>query len=140
MKSLQEEMHLSLLFIAHDLAVVRAMCSRVLVMYLGHIMESGTSEALYGRPAHPYTEALLSAVPDVERGLAARKGMGQGRIVLKGDVPSPTTVIQGCPFHPRCPRAIERCRNDVPALREIEPNHFSACHLAESVQATPQQV
>lgn len=137
MKSLQVQMDLSLLFIAHDLAVVRAMCTRVLVMYLGHIMESGSVDSLYARPAHPYTEALLSAVPDVERGLAARGGVGQGRIVLTGDVPSPSTVIQGCPFHPRCPRAIERCRNEVPALREIEPEHFSACHLAETVQATP---
>jgi oligopeptide transport system ATP-binding protein len=140
MKMLQQKMDLSLLFIAHDLAVVRAMCTRVLVMYLGHLMESGPVELLYAKPAHPYTEALLSAVPDVERGLAAREGKSSGRIVLQGDVPSPTTVIQGCPFHPRCPRVIERCRNDVPALREIEPGHFSACHVAETVQARPHVV
>lgn len=137
MKTLQKDMNLAVLFIAHDLAVVRAMCTRVMVMYLGHLMESGGVDSLYARPAHPYTEALLSAVPDVERGLAAREGKGQGRIVLAGDVPSPTTVIQGCPFHPRCPRVMERCRNDVPALREVEPGHFSACHFAEDVQSTP---
>ncbi|MFH0953009.1 MAG: oligopeptide/dipeptide ABC transporter ATP-binding protein, partial [Verrucomicrobiota bacterium] len=94
---------------------------------------SAPAADLYRRPAHPYTEALLSAVPDVDKGLRARKGKGASRIVLKGDIPSATKVIPGCPFHPRCPRAQGRCRQEVPALREVGPGRASACHFAEEV-------
>lgn len=129
MKDLQKERGLAYLFIAHDLAVVRYVCSRVLVMYLGRIVESGPTQALFARPAHPYTEALLSAVPDVEGGLRARR-TGTSRIVLKGDVPSPTARISGCPFHPRCPRAAEQCRSVVPPAVQLGDGRCSVCHFA----------
>ncbi len=130
MKDLQQEMNLAYLFVAHDLAVVRYVCDRILVMYLGKIVESGTPEEIFTRPTHPYTQALLSAVPDVEKGLKARNE-GSDRIVLKGDVPSPTRKIPGCPFHPRCPMAQDRCRVEIPEWREIRPGQRSACHFAE---------
>ncbi len=130
MKDLQREMNLAYLFVAHDLAVVRYVCDRILVMYLGKIVESGTPEEIFTQPTHPYTQALLSAVPDVDKGLKARHG-GSDRIVLKGDVPSPTRKIPGCPFHPRCPMAQDRCRAEVPEWREIRPGQWSACHFAE---------
>lgn len=130
MKDLQKELNLAYLFVAHDLAVVRYVCDRILVMYLGKIVESGSPDEILSRPTHPYTQALLSAVPDVDKGLRARKE-GSDRIVLKGDVPSPTKVIPGCPFHPRCPIAQDRCRQEAPALRGIRPGQHSACHFAE---------
>lgn len=130
LKDLQTQMQLSYLFVAHDLAVVRYVCDRIYVMYLGRIVESGTPEELFSSPKHPYTQALLSAVPDVDKGLRARQE-GSKRIVLKGDVPSPTKVIPGCPFHPRCPMAESRCREEVPALREIAEGRRAACHFAE---------
>ena len=129
MKELQQRMNLAYLFVAHDLAVVRYVCDRILVMYLGKIVEVGTPDEILARPTHPYTQALLSAVPDVEKGLRAR-AEGSSRIILKGDVPSPTQQISGCPFHPRCPVARDRCRTEPPALREIHPRHTSACHYA----------
>ncbi len=135
MKDLQQRMNLAYLFVAHDLAVVRYVCSRLLVMYLGRIVESGPSDLIYGRPAHPYTEALLSAVPDVKRGLRERTRQGR-RIVLKGDIPSAAAVIPGCPFHPRCHRVQPRCRVEVPPLREVAPGRLSACHFAEEVCAS----
>jgi oligopeptide/dipeptide ABC transporter ATP-binding protein len=121
---LQERFGIAYLFISHDLRVVRHLCDRVAVMYLGRIVESAEAEKLYQAPQHPYTEALLSAVPvpDPQSGVA--------RIVLKGDVPSPIHPPAGCPFHPRCPRAIERCTTDRPEFREVRPGHRSACHLA----------
>ncbi len=134
MKDLKQAMNLSYLFIAHDLAVVRYVSDRIVVMYLGKVVESAPSGALYARAAHPYTEALLSAVPDVDRGLKARKGRS-GRIVLKGDIPSATQKTPGCPFHTRCHRASARCGRDVPALREAAPNRWSACHFAEDLLA-----
>jgi oligopeptide/dipeptide ABC transporter ATP-binding protein len=134
MKDLQQRMHLAYLFVAHDLAVVRYICDRLLVMYLGRIVEAGPAEQVYGRPAHPYTEALLSAVPDVKRGLRSRTEKS-GRIVLQGDIPSAAAVIPGCPFHPRCHRARPRCRAEVPALRALAPGRLSACHFAEEVAA-----
>ena len=136
MKDLRKAMDLSYLFVAHDLAVVRYVCDRILVMYLGRIVESAPADGLYRRPAHPYTEALLSAVPDVDKGLRSRKGKGGGRIVLKGDIPSATKVIPGCPFHPRCPRAQGRCRQEEPPLREVAPGRLSACHFAEDLLET----
>jgi len=132
LKDLREAMDLTYLFVAHDLAVVRYVCDRLLVMYLGRIVESAPASELYVRPAHPYTEALLAAVPDVSRGLRDRRVGGRWS-TLKGDVPSASAAIPGCPFHPRCPRATERCRKDVPALRELSRSRFSACHFAEQV-------
>ncbi len=132
MKDLKQAMSLSYLFIAHDLAVVRYVSDRIVVMYLGKVVESAPSSALYVRAAHPYTEALLSAVPDVGRGLKARKGKHK-RIVLSGDIPSATQVIPGCPFHPRCHRAKAKCSTELPALRDVAAGRKSACHFAEEV-------
>jgi len=134
LRDLSAQRRLSYLLIAHDLAVVRYMCGRVLVMYLGRIVESAPADALFARPAHPYTEALLSAVPDVDKGLRARKE-GSRRIVLRGDVPSPTGAIPGCPFHPRCHRAMDVCRTAVPPSVTVGEGHSSVCHLAARMAA-----
>ena len=132
LKDLQQQLNLALLFIAHDLAVVRYVCHRILVMYLGKLVESAPTATLFAHPRHPYTEALLSAVPDVAKGLAART-TGLNRIVLRGDMPSPAVTIPGCPFHPRCHRVREKCRTEVPALRAIDADHCAACHFAEEM-------
>ncbi len=132
LKDLQRAMHLSYLFVAHDLAVVRYVSDRIVVMYLGRVMESAPAAEIYTRPANPYTEALLSAVPDVDKSLGKTK-TGRKRIVLGGDIPSPASRISGCPFHPRCHRARARCREEAPALREVGAGHASACHFAEDV-------
>jgi oligopeptide transport system ATP-binding protein len=124
---LKERLGLTYVFIAHDLAVVEHISDRVAVMYLGRIVEQAPARSLYARPRHPYTRALLSAIPVPEP--THRKD----RIVLTGDVPSPARPPSGCPFHPRCFMAKERCKTDVPALREITPGHFSACHFAEEM-------
>lgn len=129
LKSLQEKMNLAYLFIAHDLAVVKYMCERINVMYLGQIVESGRNSDIFDYTSHPYTEALLSAVPDVEKGLKSRESMSE-RIVLKGDVPSPSAIIPGCPFHPRCHRVKDKCLKDVPPRVELSDGHFSVCHFA----------
>ncbi len=135
MLELQQERNLSYLFIAHDLAVVKYMCDRILVMYLGKIVEQAEASEIFNHPAHPYTEALLSAVPDVERGLMARS-KGSSRIVLQGDVPSGTKRIPGCPFHPRCHRAQDICKEAVPPRKTVAENHASVCHFAEDVFAS----
>ena len=127
MKKIQKSMGLAYLFVAHDLAVVRYMCDRVLVMYLGRIMEEAAAAEIFSRPAHPYTEALLSAVPDVGRKPGAR------RLQLKGDVPSPLEEVAGCPFHPRCHRAKEICSKQRPDLSEVCQGHRSACHFASAL-------
>jgi peptide/nickel transport system ATP-binding protein/oligopeptide transport system ATP-binding protein len=122
---LQAEFGLSYLFIAHDLAVVEHISHRVAVMYLGEIVELADRVALFRNPLHPYTEALLAAVPvpDPER---PRK-----RVILSGEVPSPSNPPPGCRFHTRCPYVMERCRAEPPRLREVAPGHFAACHLRD---------
>jgi oligopeptide/dipeptide ABC transporter ATP-binding protein len=122
---LQDEFGLSYLFVAHDLAVVEHISHRVAVMYLGRIVELAETSAIFTRPQHPYTVALLSAVP-VPDPRSARK-----RIVLSGDVPSPVNPPAGCRFHTRCPLAFDRCRVEAPPMKEVAPGHFAACHLRE---------
>jgi oligopeptide/dipeptide ABC transporter ATP-binding protein len=123
---LRARLNLSVLFISHDLAVIRYISDRVAVMYLGQLVEVGTAAAIYEQPAHPYTQALLSAIPQPD---PARR---RQRIVLEGDVPSPEQPPAGCPFHPRCPQAMDRCRSEIPAERDLgsaaEPHHVR-CHL-----------
>jgi oligopeptide/dipeptide ABC transporter ATP-binding protein len=133
MKDLQERLGLAYLFIAHDLAAVRYVASRVLVMYLGRIVEAGPVDDIYRSPAHPYTAALLAAVPDVERGLAARAAGAPERRSLPGDVSPADASRTGCPFHPRCPRAEARCRGEAPALRAVAADRRAACHFAEEL-------
>ncbi len=123
---LQQELRLSYLFIAHDIAVVEHISRRIAVMYLGKIVELADKAALFARPQHPYTEALLSAVPVPDPEAAKR------RIILKGDVPSPINPPAGCRFHTRCPYAFDRCAAEEPAMREIAPGHHVACHLREA--------
>jgi oligopeptide/dipeptide ABC transporter ATP-binding protein len=125
LQDLQHQHGLAYLFVAHDLAVVEHISRRILVMYLGQVAELADAKALVRNPKHPYTQALISAVPVLD---PASK---RQRIVLRGDVPSPIDPPRGCPFHPRCPLAVERCRVEEPALRELAPNHWAACHLAE---------
>ncbi len=121
---LQDEYKLSYLFIAHDLAVVEHISHRIAVMYLGRIVELTDKTSLFETTLHPYTEALLSAVPIPEPKARRRK-----RVLLSGDVPSPINPPSGCHFHTRCPYAMDRCRVEVPELREIIPGHWSSCHL-----------
>jgi oligopeptide transport system ATP-binding protein len=124
LEDLQEQLGLTYLFIAHDLSMVRHICNRVAVMYLGMIVELASRDDLYGSPMHPYTQALLSAVPIPDpRATRARQ-----RIILEGDPPSPANPPSGCRFHPRCASAVEHCKTDVPVWREIKPDHWVACH------------
>ena len=125
---LQEELHLTFLFISHDLAVVQHICDEIAVMYLGVVVERTNRKALFRTPRHPYTRALLSAVP-------ARRGSRKaGRIRLEGDIPSPVDIPSGCRFHTRCAHAQERCRIEVPKLEEKAPGHWEACHFDTSRQ------
>jgi peptide/nickel transport system ATP-binding protein len=121
---LQKEMGLSLLFISHDMSVVEHISHRVAVMYLGRIVESGPREALFANPRHPYTQALLSAVP-----VADPDARNREKIVLKGDVPNPIDPPRGCHFHTRCPIAADICREKVPVMTEVAASHQAACHL-----------
>ncbi|MEH7381710.1 dipeptide ABC transporter ATP-binding protein [Bacillus sp. JJ1533] len=123
LKELQEEFGLTFLFIAHDLSVVKHMSDRIGVMYLGGIVEIADKDDLYAEPLHPYTQALISAIPEPD----PRKK--KERIVLQGDVPSPANPPSGCPFHPRCPMAMEECSKSKPLLKEVKPGHKVACHL-----------
>lgn len=125
LQDLQQQRGLAYLFIAHDLAVVEHISRRVMVMYLGKVVELAEAKAIVRTPKHPYTQALISAVPVVD------PDSKRQRIILPGDVPSPIAPPPGCPFHPRCPIAEQRCRGEVPPLREIVPGHFAACHLAK---------
>ncbi|MED3981552.1 oligopeptide/dipeptide ABC transporter ATP-binding protein [Priestia megaterium] len=125
LKKLQKEKGLTYLFIAHDLSMVKHISNRIGVMYLGHLVELTTSSELYQKPLHPYTQALLSAIPipdpDVED--------NRKRIVLKGELPSPMNPPSGCVFNTRCPLAVEACETQKPEWQEVEDNHFVACHL-----------
>ena len=131
LQDLQAADNLTYLFIAHDLNVVRHICDRVAVMYLGRLVEIGEARALYAAPRHPYTRALLSAVPVPDP--QARAQREQNRIILVGDVPSPISPPPGCAFHPRCPLANrpDACTHEVPPLRELSPGAYAACHAAE---------
>ncbi|OXM86060.1 ABC transporter ATP-binding protein [Paenibacillus rigui] len=124
-KKLQKERGLTYLFIAHDLAMVKHISDRIGVMYLGKLVEVTTSEALYAKPLHPYTQSLLSAIPipdpEIER--------TRERIILQGEIPSPLNPPSGCPFRTRCPHAMSVCAEVMPEFKEVEPNHYTACHL-----------
>jgi oligopeptide/dipeptide ABC transporter ATP-binding protein len=133
LEELRAQLNLSYLFIAHDLSVVRHISDRVAVMYLGQIMETGSRDDIYGHPAHPYTQALLSAVPVPDPGAERRRK----RIVLAGDLPSPVDPPSGCRFRTRCWKAQDICAEEVPALVDRGQGHPAACHFAEEVQVVP---
>lgn len=126
MKKLQRELGITYIFIAHDLSVVQYMSDRIGVMYLGNMVELAESDELYQNPMHPYTNALLSAVP-----VPVVNGK-KDRIILEGDVPSPINPPKGCPFHPRCSKCMDICKQEKPVLKEKENGHFIACHLYDS--------
>jgi oligopeptide transport system ATP-binding protein len=132
MKSLQKEQGLTYLFISHDLSVVRYTSDRIGVMYLGVLVEIAVADQLYTDPFHPYTRALLSAIPIPDPDAEQKRK----RIVLEGEVPSPTSPPSGCRFRTRCPHAMEVCSELVPMMREIKPDHWVACHLYNDEQAT----
>jgi peptide/nickel transport system ATP-binding protein len=122
---LREEFGLTYLFISHDLGVVRHLSDRVLIMYLGRIVESAPADEVFARPNHPYTRALLDEIPRLE---ASKRTY----VPIKGEIPSPLSPPGGCHFHPRCPHAMPRCQAEAPRLREIAPGHASACHLNDA--------
>jgi len=124
LEDLQTRLGLTYLFIAHDISVVKHISNRIAVMYLGHIMELASANELTKHPLHPYTVSLMSAVPIPDPKVSRQRQ----RIVLKGDVPSPLKVPEGCPFCPRCERATAECGKTCPAMREVAPGHFAACH------------
>ncbi|HWS24536.1 MAG TPA: dipeptide ABC transporter ATP-binding protein [Anaerolineales bacterium] len=125
LKELQQEMGLTYLFVAHNLGVVEHISDRVAVMYLGKIVEITSRERLFRKPLHPYTQALMAAIP------VAHPRLKRERVILSGDVPSPLNPPKGCRFHPRCPFAQELCTVEEPPLRELEPGHKTACHFSE---------
>ncbi len=130
LQDLQAEFNLTMLFIAHDLSVVEHVSDRVAVMYVGKIVETAETEALYLHPLHPYTEALLSAVsiPDPDQ--------GQDHMILPGEAANPADLPAGCHFHPRCRYAEDRCRTEAPTLTEVRPGHFASCHFAGELELT----
>lgn len=125
LEELQDEFNLTYLFIAHDLSMVRHICDRVAVMYLGIIVELADRNELYENPLHPYAQALLSAVPIPD----PKRSRERHRTILSGEIPSPINPPSGCRFHPRCPIAIERCNCEIPEWRQVAPDHWVACHL-----------
>ena len=130
---LQQQLGLTYLFIAHDLSVVRHISDRVAVMYLGQVVELAESDVIYSEPAHPYTQALLSAVPIPDPAVEATREP----IILPGEAPSPLNPPSGCVFHPRCPMAEERCSHETPELRQVRPNHWAACLLTPGYDEAP---
>lgn len=130
LKDLQEELNLTYIFIAHDLSVVEHISDRVGVMYLGRLVELASRDDIFAKPLHPYTKALLSAVP------IADPTIKRDRIILIGDIPSPANPPTGCTFHTRCPFAQQACQENVPEFREIKPEHYVACHFAEELSLT----
>lgn len=131
LEDIQKEFKLSYLIIAHDLAVVEHICDRIAVMYLGRIVEVAKDRELYTSPLHPYTIALLSAVPALDPDVSKK------RILLEGDVPNPARPPSGCHFHTRCPRKMEECKTRIPELTEVRGDHFVACHLHVSSSRVP---
>jgi oligopeptide transport system ATP-binding protein len=127
LKDLQETLNLTFLFIAHDLSIVQHFSDQIGVMYLGKMVELASSTKIFQQPFHPYTKLLLNSVPVADPAAARRK-----KEILKGEVPSPVDIPQGCRFHPRCPIAVAQCKTEEPPLREIAPEHWVACHLAEN--------
>lgn len=125
---LQEQLHLTYLFVAHNLSVVKHICDHVAVMYVGKLVETAKTDEIFNHPRHPYTAALMAAVP------VSDPRVQIGDVELKGEVPSPANPPKGCYFHPRCAFANEHCRTETPALREISPEHFVSCHRAEELQ------
>lgn len=132
LKILQKKLNLSLVFIAHDLSVVKHISDRVMVMYLGRAMELSLRSNLYTKPLHPYTNALIKAVPVPD----PRVARAASESVLTGDIPAPLNPPPGCVFHPRCPHSIKRCELEVPAMRRMEHGDWVACHRAEELDLT----
>jgi oligopeptide/dipeptide ABC transporter ATP-binding protein len=128
LQELKEKLNLTLIFVAHDLSVVEHISDRIAVMYVGKVMEMADTEELLNNPLHPYTEALLSAIPPADPTIL------QNRIKLQGEVPSPANPPKGCIFHPRCAYAKDQCKTDVPLLQEASPGHRVACHLAKELK------
>lgn len=127
LQELKDELGLTYLFIAHDLSVVEHMCDRIAVMYVGRLVEVADSDTLLRRPLHPYTEALVSAIPPADPEVKLN------RIILEGDIPSPANPPPGCVFHPRCLYAKDRCKEEEPHLEEIAPGHYASCHYADEL-------
>lgn len=130
MEDLQEQFGLTYIFISHDLSVVKHISDRIGVMYLGKMVELADNETLYEEPLHPYTQSLLSAIPEPDPDIKKE------RIILQGDLPSPTNPPTGCAFHTRCPFSMEHCKHVCPKMKEVKPNHFVACHLYDEAVGT----
>ena len=126
LEKLQKEFKLTYLFVSHDMSVIEHIADRVMIMYLGKVMEIGPKREIFDKPAHPYTQALLSAVPRADE-----EGGGKDRIILEGDIPSPVNPPSGCVFHTRCPYATERCWKEAPARKDLGNGHLVSCHLEE---------